>query len=411
MQKFVALNPDYALHVVVVENVRHKLDHVIRELQRAARGTLDPAAAFKQPAQVPLPPIPQLPKHQWLWNSAPDKSKPVFTPYDYDQCVVLDDAYQRGDQSVTISGDINGVQSDSVHKPPGASNAVYQVDLTRMRQINVVSKYEREVKRVPLKPGDKPPPLFEEAVQRAKAARQAMQAPAAAAPATPSAPAAVRVSEQDLQVTIHGQASVVRDQAAKLAQTLQSSYKSKPLRQKATSKTIAERVLQLPAVQAAMEKGGISVDTLADGTFSLRYLQGGGIKVLQAAIVEGLLNETLADRAQHPGTWTAPDGSAWVSDPDGGHQLVDVHPDTPEFATACSSSARAASPARCGACSACKTSPCGTRTPTSCSVCASATRMRTSGSWCTAPTPPIPPSLCRTALTFGLLKKTKRRRS
>ena len=117
------------------------------------------ARATPPAAPMPVPAL-RLPTHQWEWAN----DLGGFTPYDYDQNEQLELAFGRftrgepnAESKVRITGDINGVFSDSRHIPAGYRHPVYDVDLTSWQQINVASGFRRTVRRRQLRPGELPP--------------------------------------------------------------------------------------------------------------------------------------------------------------------------------------------------------------------------------------------------------------
>ena len=101
---------------------------------------------------------------QWFWHGPGPVDEPgtPFTPYDEEQNTAIEFAYRAYRKSggaasarITIMGDTHGVKSDG-EAPAGHKHATYGIDFFKMAQVNTATGYERALRVMDLKPGQRP---------------------------------------------------------------------------------------------------------------------------------------------------------------------------------------------------------------------------------------------------------------
>ena len=146
----------------------------VQALKAAADGIPSSGAMIDSPVDTILAPLtpPELPTHQWLWtlweHEVNDKSPNSWRthqnddgkvcrviPYDYDQNMLIEGAWARGDLKVEIDGDLNGVQNSKT----------YSINLQHCTQTTIPERNEYSVRplyRVPLHDPVKQLPIYKE---------------------------------------------------------------------------------------------------------------------------------------------------------------------------------------------------------------------------------------------------------
>lgn len=309
-----------SLRTVVLFDIRQTAcESFIKALESKASGVVNSVAL-----------LPKLPEYQWSWQ---DDHGPVA--YDYDQNGLIEAKYHEwqagGAAEVIISGDINGVPSQSRNIPAGFRNPQYSVNFLTNKQKNIASGYTRSIARQKLPPGEVPP-MYEKRMkkfndqQAQRASKGTAVTSVVRGPGTPS-PSSLALSGAMSKVfsaeVIGPAASVLKAEEAlkkvladarKLSAELDLPWEIVP--SEAAIEEVKARLLEMN-IDARI------VPT--DDRKTIRVEAYGDIAVARAESIAAKYTATKRAEAtviRYPPEWTSDDST-----------LVDLALDSPEFAT------------------------------------------------------------------------------